>query len=136
MTPTTAYQAAGNAYRSSGVGTASPSQLVLMLYDGALAAIGRAEQAMVDLDAASIDVVNAELTRAQDIVTELMLSLDHERGGDIATNLEAIYQYCLSLLTRANLSKRPDGLDAVRRHLADLRDAFATAAASVGSGAA
>ena len=136
MIPATAYQAAGDAYRSDGIGTASPSQLVLMLYDGALAAIARAEHAMVTGDGRSIDVTNRELTRAQDIVTELMLSLDHDRGGDIARNLEAIYQYCLSILTRANLQKSPDGLVGVRRHLADLRDAFATAAASVGSGAA
>lgn len=132
----TAYQAAGNAYRSDGIGTASPSQLLLMLYDGALGAIARAEQAMIDGGAVSIEVTNRELTRAQDIVTELMVSLDHDRGGDIARNLEAIYQYCLSILTRANLEKRPEGLGGVRRHLAELRDAFAAAAAEVASGAA
>jgi flagellar protein FliS len=134
VAPTTAYQAAGNAYRSNGIATASPSQLVLMLYDGAQGAIARAEQAMFDRDAASIDVVNRELTRAQDIVTELMISLDHEFGGDIARNLEAIYQYCLSILTRANLQKRADGLDEVRRHLGGLREAFADAAATAGTG--
>jgi flagellar protein FliS len=136
MTPVGAYQAAGSAYQSQAVGTAGPAQLVLMLYDGALAAIAKAERAMTGASSDGIEVINLELTRAQDIVTELMLSLDHERGGGIAGNLAAIYTYCIETLTKANMAKDPAPLVGVSKHLADLRGAFAAAAAQVAAGAA
>lgn len=133
---TNPYQAANSAYRTQAVGTANPAQLVLLLYDRALAAIARAEHVMHAPEANAIDIINQELTRAQDIVTELMLSLDHERGGVIAANLTAIYDFCLHSLTRANIEKSPAPLPAVSRSLTDLREAFAAAAATVAAGAA
>ena len=135
MTPNP-YQAANSAYRDQAVGTANPAQLVLMLYDRAIAAIARAEHCMVSPDADSIEVVNHELTRAQDIITELMLSLDHELGGVIAGNLAAIYEFCLDVLTKANIEKNPARLPVVSRSLTELREAFAAAAGTVAAGAA
>ena len=133
---TNPYQAANSVYRDQSVGTANPAQLVLMLYDRAIAAVARAERSMVDPDASSIEVVHHELTRAQDIVTELMLSLDHDQGGVIASNLAAIYQFCLDTLTRANVDKDPTRLPVVSRSLTELRQAFAVAAGNVAAGAA
>ena len=130
------YQNANTAYQNQAVGTANPAQLVLMLYDRALAAIARAEHLMVTPQADSIDVIHAELTRAQEIVTELSLSLDHDRGGVIAGNLEAIYDFCLARLAEANVRKSPTLLPAVSHSLAELRTAFAEAAAKVAAGAA
>jgi flagellar biosynthetic protein FliS len=69
------YQVAGDAYQTQAVGTAGPLQLVLMLYDRALAAIARSEWALKNREPGSIEVAHKELTRAQDIVTELLLSL-------------------------------------------------------------
>jgi len=130
------YQSAGTAYQAQAVETASPAQLVIMLYDGAIGAIARAEHAMAGNERDKIEVINRELTRAQDIVTELMLSLDHDRGGAIAGNLAAIYEFCLAMLTQANLEKSPHGLPDVKAQLVSLRDAFASAAAQVAAGAA
>ena len=130
------YQAAGDAYQSQAVGTAGPLQLVLMLYDRALAAIARSEWALKNRELGSIELAHKELTRAQDIVTELMLSLDHERGGAISRNLAAIYEWCLATLTKANLTKSTSDLPDVKRQLVELRDAFASAAAQVAAGAA
>jgi flagellar biosynthetic protein FliS len=95
------YQVAGEAYRSQAVGTAGPLQLVLMLYDRALAAIARSEWALNNREPGSIELAHKELTRAQDIVTELMLSLDHDKGGEISSSLNAIYEFCLERLTQA-----------------------------------
>ena len=130
------YQTAGVAYQAQAVETAGPGQLVVMLYDGAIAAIARAEHSMESTDRNKIEVINHELTRAQDIVTELMLSLDHDQGGSIASNLAAIYEYCLSNLTQANLEKSPRNLPHVKAQLGRLRDAFADASAQVAAAGA
>jgi len=126
------YQAAGDAYQSQAVGTAGPLQLVLMLYDRALAAIARSEWAIKNKDRGSIELAHTELTRAQDIVTELMLSLDHDRGGEISASLNAIYQFCLDQLTNANINKDATALPFVSKSLSDLREAWAHIAAETG----
>jgi flagellar protein FliS len=103
-----------------------------MLYDRALAAIARSEWALKNKELGSIELAHKELTRAQDIVTELMLSLDHDQGGEISTSLNAIYQFCLDQLTQANLSKDPAALPFVAKSLTDLREAWAHIAAETG----
>ena len=126
------YQVAGEAYQSQAVGTAGPLQLVLMLYDRALAAIARSEWALKNRESGSIELAHKELTRAQDIVTELMLSLDHDKGGEISTSLNAIYEFCLARLTDANINKDPSALPFVAKSLTDLREAWAHIAAETG----
>lgn len=115
-------------YQAQAVDTAGPARLVLMLYDGALGALTRAEQALASTDpVVRIDGGNRELQRAQDIVSELSVTLDHDRGGAVAANLAALYDFCLDRLVTANVRKDPDGLDAVRDVLAGLRGAWAQA---------
>jgi flagellar protein FliS len=126
------YQAAGDAYQSQSVGTAGPLQLVLMLYDRALAAIARSEWALKNSELGSIELAHKELTRAQDIVTELMLSLDHDKGGEISTSLSAIYGFCLERLSQANVNKDATSLPFVSKSLTDLREAWAHIAAESG----
>lgn len=133
MTRSGGYQVAGNAYRAQAVETAGPVQLVMMLYDGALGAIATAERGLGAEKA--LETAHRELTRAQDIVTELMLALDHDQGGDIAAGLAIIYDYCLDRLTRANLAKDPALLADVTKSLSSLREAWATVATQM-SGAA
>jgi flagellar protein FliS len=126
------YQVAGDAYQSQAVGTAGPLQLVLMLYDRALAAIARSEWALRHKECDSIELAHKELTRAQDIVTELMLSLDHDKGGEISSSLNAIYEFCLDRLTHANVNKDASALPFVTKSLTDLREAWAHIAAETG----
>lgn len=110
-------------YRQQEAQTASPAQLVLMLYNGALAEIARAERG---LTATPVDLadVNDCLGRAQAIVTELAVTLDHERGGVMAANLAALYDFCLDRLVTANIAKSVDGLTDVTDVLIGLRDAW------------
>ena len=126
------YQVAGDAYQSQAVGTAGPLQLVLMLYDRALAAIARSEWALRNTELGSLELAHKELTRAQDIVTELMLSLDHDQGGEISGSLNAIYAFCLEKLTDANLNKDAAALPFVSKSLSELREAWAHIAAETG----
>lgn len=118
------YTATGYAeYQTQAVETASPAQLVLMLYNGALASITKAEQALV-ASRVDVELVNTELQRAQRIVEELLVSLDVERGGQIAANLAALYDFCLDRLMTANLAKDAVTLPETRDVLAGLRDAW------------
>ncbi len=111
-------------YQTQAVTTASPAQLVQMLYHGAVGAVTRAEQALLRGGDGVIESAHDDLVRAQDIITELVVSLDHEAGGDIATNLARLYDYCLDRLRRANLDKDPALLPSVRAVLADLAEAW------------
>ena len=118
------------AYVTDSIVTAGPAQLVLALYDGALGAIERARAILVlrAHDAHSgIEAVHTQLVKAQRIVTELRVTLDHERGGDIAANLGGLYDFCLRYLVEANLTKDPAKLPPVTDVLRGLRQAWAQA---------
>lgn len=115
-----------NPYQQQAVATASPAQLVLMLYDGILASLGRAKQAQKE-GISGIPAVNRELQRAQDIITELLVTLDRDKGGTVAQSLVRLYDFCLDRLVRANLSKDLTLLDPVHDVVRDLRDAWESA---------
>lgn len=116
----------GNAYQQQAVTTANPAQLVLMLYDGVLTAVARA-RAAEPLSLEGLPVVNHELQRAQDILTELMVTLDRERGGTVAESLARLYDFSLDRLIRANVSKDLSLLDPVVEVVRSLRDAWEAA---------
>lgn len=113
-------------YRTQAVTTAGPAQLVLMLFDRALLAVRRARQAGSDDQphAASLETINHELQRAQDILGELQVTLDHDRGGQIAANLHGLYGFCLDRLITANVRKDVTELAPVENVLGQLRDAW------------
>lgn len=115
-----------NLYQQQAVATASPAQLVLMLYDGVLAAIARAKKAHED-GFVGIALVNLELQRAQDIITELLVTLDRDRGGAVALSLVRLYDFSLDRLIRANVSKNMELLDPVVEVVQNLRDAWEAA---------
>jgi flagellar protein FliS len=125
-----------NAYLEHSIQTASPARLVLALYDGAIGSVERAAEALapseaggaVRLEAAyATETAHRELVKAQNILSELRYSLDHERGGAIAANLDSLYTWCLARLLDANMGKDPSGLPHVQKVLGDLRDAWFTA---------
>ena len=118
------------AYVTDSIGTAGPAQLVLALYDGALGAIERA-RAMLVIGAhdahSGVEAVHIQLVKAQRIVTELRVTLDHDRGGDIARNLDALYEFCLRTLVDANVAKDSTKLTPASDVLRSLRDTWAQA---------
>jgi len=107
-------------YTNHSAQTATPGQLVVMLYDGFLrfCAQGKAAFGRDDVGAAG-----ARLTRAQDIVTELRVTLDMTQG-QIAANLASVYEYVGERLTAARLSKDVAEIDEAVRCMADLRSAW------------
>lgn len=103
---------------------ASPHQLVLMLFDGALQSIAAAR---TQLQAADIEGKGKSIARAIEIVgSGLSASLDHEAGGDIAANLASLYDYIVRLLVSANSGNDPTKLDEAGTLLAQMRMTWST----------
>ncbi|XLZ70203.1 flagellar export chaperone FliS [Massilia sp. SR12] len=106
----------------TGVSAASPHKLIVMLYDGALAAIATAA---VQMGAGNIQEKGKAISKAIQIIDNgLRASLDKEVGGEIAANLDALYEYMSNRLLHANIANDRQALDEVRGLLADLRDTW------------
>ncbi len=116
-------------YRQSAVNTASPVELIVMLYDGALRALDAALLAMEQRD---LQKQHDNLIRAQRIISELQMSLNMEHGGEIAVNLLALYSYVNNQLVDANINDDPKPIHEVAKLLAELRDSWATISSQVG----
>ena len=113
-------------YRTNAILTASPGQLVLMLYDGALKAMGIAQEALQNLDTPRrIEVINTQLLKAQAILTELQSGLNMEAGGEFARTMHRLYDYHNRRLMEANLRKQVEPVIEVEKLVRELRDAWA-----------
>jgi flagellar secretion chaperone FliS len=113
-------------YRSNAVLTASPGQLVLMLFDGALKAMAIAREAFnqPEGDARRIETINHQLQKAQNILHELQNGLNMEAGGDFAKTLDRLYDYHTRRLFEANLRKDVAPVIEVEGLVGSLRDAW------------
>jgi flagellar protein FliS len=112
------------AYRESSVLTASPGQLVVMLYDG----VGRfLRQAQAALAQGSWQEAHDRLGRAEAIINELSATLDMEQGL-IAERLEAIYAFCGRCLVEARIQRDAEKIGVVVRLFGELREAWAQVA--------
>ena len=115
-----------NAYASigmeTGVVSANPHKLVVMLFDGALAAVRLAQQHML---AGSLEGKSQALSKAILIIEGgLRASLDRRAGGEIALSLDALYGYMRNRLLKASLDNDASILEEVRRLLDELRSAW------------
>lgn len=113
-------------YRQIATRTASPGQLVLMLYDGAIRFLEQAQRGFTMEDPVeSNTTVNNNILRAQDIIRELDVSLNLDQGGELASKLRGLYGYFDRRLQESNLKKEAAGLCEVIARLAVLREAWA-----------
>ncbi len=109
-------------YKEMQIKTASPLQLVVMLYDGALKFMKMAKIAM---DKNNVEKQNELLCRAQDIITELNVTLDMEKGGEVAKNLRMLYNYMNRRLVEANIENNKEKVDEVIKLMTTLREGWA-----------
>jgi len=114
-----------NDYQRTAILSASPAQLLTMLYDRLLLDLDRAEQAQL---AEQWGEASAQLLHAQDIVSELQRTLD-VRVWDGASRLMAIYDYVYQSLVRANISRDVELTRECQARLEPLRQAWHEAAA-------
>jgi flagellar protein FliS len=111
-------------YFATQIKTATPEQILVMLYDGAIRFIRQARQALED----GQRVTKLEkISRAVAILTELSGTLDFEKGGEIAENLDGLYWYIIRELTRPNKEDEFKAMDVAENILIELREAWAEA---------
>ena len=115
------------AYRQQSVLTATPGQLVVMLYDGCLRFLHQAAYAMREGEHGEAE---RRLGRAEAIIDELLATLDLEKGGVIASRLQGIYVFCNRQLLDARTERDPAMIEKVAELLAELRDAWAQIAST------
>lgn len=116
-----------NSYRQVATQTASPGQLVLMLYDGAIRFLERALQGFENDDPSMRnETIHNNIARAQEILHELNMSLNVREGGEFASRLRGLYNYMDGRLLGANLTKKPEHVVETVQRLTILRDAWAT----------
>ncbi len=111
------------AYSQSSLVGASPLQLVTRSYEGAIGAVQQAKQCF-----ASGDIMGRSkaITKAVSILTELMISLDHQKGGEISVNLKRLYSYMQQRLLTAHTQKIEEPLIEVVGLLSNLLEAWKT----------
>lgn len=113
-------------YRKVATQTATPSQLVLMLYDGALRFLEQARTGFGHEDPGEFNqTINNNILRAQAIVDELNGSLDMAKGGELSTHLRNLYNYIDRRLDESNRTKSPEGIDESISRINTLRVAWA-----------
>ena len=112
-----------DAYKETHIKTASGGKLIIMIYDEAVRQLDLALEALKN-DNYKLDDVSNSIIKTQDLVTELIVSLDFEKGGDIASSLFSLYMFFNQQLMDANINKDVDVLTKIRDYLIDLRSAW------------
>ena len=108
------------AYKRADVETASQGKLIVMMFNGA---IQRAEEAKRQLEKDDKELVHNNLIRAQDIISELRGALNM-KAGELADNLDRIYEYLQHLLIRANIRKNSEPIDECVELMVRIRDTW------------
>jgi flagellar secretion chaperone FliS len=111
-------------YRNTHIMTASPMQLVLMLYDECIRALKAAEEAFAGSPPENVEIISRNLLQAQNVITELIVSLDMEKGGEIAGILQRLYDFMTEHLIEANLKKKLKPVQDVLEMMTGLRETW------------
>ena len=111
----------GNAYLKTKVMTASPEELQLMLYDGA---IRFCEQARAAVENKEIEESYVLLIKAQKIVSELMSSMRDDLAPDTCANMRRLYAFCYDRLITANLDKNVELIDEALKVIRHIRETW------------
>jgi len=112
---------AGKAYKNVNARTATPGQILLKLYDGA---IRFTRQAKMEIEAGNPGEKGKHISRTMAIIDEFIAALDHDQAPEFCANLEQIYMFCIDQLATANAKMDAEPLDTVIWHLTQLRDAW------------
>lgn len=108
-------------YRRTNVVTSNPLKLVLMCYEKTLDNLKLAKQKILDRD---YEEKSNAFIKAKEIIEELLCSLDFEKGGAIARNLESLYKYMLKRIMHADLNNDMQAIDEVMGMLSELESAW------------
>lgn len=101
---------------------ASPQELITLLFDGALSALAKAKGSMERND---ISGRTSQINKANDIILGLKDFLDHEQGGEVAANLDALYDYMVRTLVQANRANDLEKVQEVMGLLLEVKGGWA-----------
>jgi flagellar secretion chaperone FliS len=111
-----------NQYRQAGpiaeIAVADPHRLTQMLFEGALERIAVARGAMMQ---GNVPLKGQKIGQAMDIIEGLRGALDLERGGELAANLDALYDYMTRRLVTGNARNEPEALEEVSTLLREIK---------------
>lgn len=127
------YNQAYNAYCSTNIKTASQGHLIVLLYEGAVKQLSIAKsyfEADGKIKACNIEKFNNCLQKAEAIITELEVSLDMEKGGEIAKNLMSLYIFFNGELMTASIKCDKQKLEFVLAQMEDLAETWRRIASS------
>ena len=128
------YTNALSAYKETRIRTAGQGQLIVMLYDEAVKQLDKSLD-LINLNKSSksdpsrMETIGKAIIKARDIITELMVSLDFDQGGEIAQNLFSLYSWFNKELLEAHISLDIKRIGTIKNQIADLRTAWVTIAA-------
>jgi len=113
-------------YKQMSITTASPTQILIMLYEGAIQNI---KKAIIAIEQKNLADKGKYIGKTHDIINELTVSLNHEVGGQVAKDLERLYNFMVSQLFKANVENTHEPLIAVQKNLETLLDGWKGAVA-------
>ncbi|MFT5702476.1 MAG: flagellar protein FliS [Desulforhopalus sp.] len=113
-----------NQYYQTQVSTASPEQILIMLYDGA---IRFTRQAIIGVEEGKPEMRRHGISKSLAIISEFARTLDHKIGSHFAEDLDALYNFMINELTEANIGNDVEKLKVVETLLVDLRGTWAEA---------
>ena len=128
-----AYNNALSTYKETKIKTAGQGQLIVMLYDETVKQLTRAVE-LIDLnnkqkkDPGKIEQISKAVMKTEEIITELMVSLDFENGGEISKTLFSLYTWFNRELLEANINQDKNRILTVKNMLADLRNTWSSIA--------
>lgn len=122
-----------NAYKQTSITTANRGQILIMLYE---AAISNVKKASIALERKDLNVKGLAIGKAHDIINELQNTLNFDIGGDVARNLERLYNFMTEQLVKSNLENTKEPLLAVQKLLETLLDGWRGAVEQVNRGQA
>jgi len=118
-----------NNYRKIQINTASPAQRVVIVYDGIIRKLNEAINAFDnDQTPNRFETINNSLQFARQIIFELQLALDMEKGGEIAISLNNLYLFWLNQLSEANVKKEKKPVIDILELVTDMRNTWEKAA--------
>ncbi len=130
-----AFQSALSTYKETRIKTASQGQLIIMLYGEAVRQLDLALDLLETSNPGKkepgrIEKISKAVVKTQEIIAELMVSLDFEQGGSIAKNLFSLYTWFNRELMEANINQDKQRISSVRYLIEELRGAWQEIAAT------
>lgn len=114
-------QSSAGQYQQAQFATADRGRLLLLMFDGAQRFLSQAENALI---ADRVEEFADRLGRAQAVIAELLHTLDHKAGGEIAQQLDRLYRFMLEHLVEANVQKSPAHVAQVRHLVTIIADSY------------